>query len=126
MGLWYRLASAALVGGSLVERVGGHNPLEPALLGAPILSGPHVSNFASLYRELDAAGGAATVRTAEDVAREVLDLQGPAREPRIAAALAAASGGGEVLEAVMAGLRPLLPEALTGGDLPRPSPPGMG
>jgi 3-deoxy-D-manno-octulosonic-acid transferase len=52
LGLWFRLARAALVGGSLVEGPGGHNPLEPARLNTPILSGPHVRNWRSVYAAL--------------------------------------------------------------------------
>ena len=46
LGLWYRLASLAVVGGSLLPGVaGGHNPLEPARLGCPFISGPHVGDW---------------------------------------------------------------------------------
>ena len=38
LGLWFRLARLAIVGGSLVEGVGGHNPLEPARLDCPMIS----------------------------------------------------------------------------------------
>lgn len=44
LGVWYRLADVALVGGSLVPH-GGHNPLEPLKLGVPTLTGPHMFNF---------------------------------------------------------------------------------
>ena len=60
LGLIYRLAQAVFVGGSLVEH-GGQNPIEPAKLGAPILHGPHVWNFADIYQALDAAHGAELV-----------------------------------------------------------------
>lgn len=55
MGLWYRLAPVALVGGSFAS-VGGHNPHEPLALGCRVLHGPHVWNFAESYQQLDAAG----------------------------------------------------------------------
>jgi len=45
LGLWYRLALLAIVGGSLVEGIGGHNPLEPARLGCPFVIGPHVDSW---------------------------------------------------------------------------------
>jgi 3-deoxy-D-manno-octulosonic-acid transferase len=48
MGLWYRLADAAFLGGSMVMR-GGQNPIEPAKLGVPILHGANVSNFRDVY-----------------------------------------------------------------------------
>jgi 3-deoxy-D-manno-octulosonic-acid transferase len=110
MGLWLRLAGAALVGGSLVEGVGGHNPLEPAALSTPILTGPYTASFAALYDELVASRGAALVRTAAEIAQEISVLHGDRRRDRIAAALAAASGGAAILGKVMAGLRPLLPD----------------
>jgi 3-deoxy-D-manno-octulosonic-acid transferase len=51
----YGLASVAFVGGSLV-RSGGHNPIEPARFGVPVLTGPHIRNFALIYRDFIAAG----------------------------------------------------------------------
>jgi 3-deoxy-D-manno-octulosonic-acid transferase len=54
LGLWYRLATLAIVGGSLTPGVGGHNPLEPARLGCPFVSGRHVE-FWPIYQELVAA-----------------------------------------------------------------------
>ncbi len=56
----YRFATAAFVGGSLAP-TGGHNPLEPAAWGVPVVSGPHVDNFDEVYRELVAVGAAALV-----------------------------------------------------------------
>jgi len=57
LGLFYRLAEVALVGGSLVAH-GGQNPLEPARLERPVLFGPHMANFAELARALVTVGGA--------------------------------------------------------------------
>lgn len=54
LGWLYGCADVAFVGGSLV-RHGGHNPLEPAHLGIPILSGPHVFNFKEIYQLLEQA-----------------------------------------------------------------------
>ena len=51
------------IGGSLVGH-GGQNPIEAAKLGAAILHGPHVWNFAEIYSALDAAGGAEMVADA--------------------------------------------------------------
>ncbi len=47
----YSLASVAFVGGSLVP-AGGHNPLEPAQFGVPIVLGPHYANFRAITDEL--------------------------------------------------------------------------
>ena len=51
---WYAHAAAAFVGGSLVAR-GGHNTLEPARRGCPIVVGPHTENFAEATARLRAA-----------------------------------------------------------------------
>lgn len=64
MGVFYRLASIVFVGKSLAA-TGGQNPIEPAKLGSAILHGPHVANFADVYREMDAACGALEVADAE-------------------------------------------------------------
>jgi 3-deoxy-D-manno-octulosonic-acid transferase len=60
MGLWYRLADLALLGGSMVAR-GGQNPIEPAKLGVPILHGAHVGNFRDIYDALAAVNAARLV-----------------------------------------------------------------
>jgi 3-deoxy-D-manno-octulosonic-acid transferase len=60
LGLWYRLASVALVGGGF-DQIGGHNPWEPVALGTAVLHGPDVSNFASDYALLDGADAARCV-----------------------------------------------------------------
>ena len=61
----YALADVAFVGGSLVPN-GGHNLLEPAALGKPVLSGPHLFNFLDIAAQLREAGAlVATVSAAE-------------------------------------------------------------
>jgi 3-deoxy-D-manno-octulosonic-acid transferase len=63
LGLIYRLAPIVFIGGSLIPH-GGQNPIEAAKLGAAILHGPHVGNFAEIYAALDAAHGAEPVADA--------------------------------------------------------------
>jgi 3-deoxy-D-manno-octulosonic-acid transferase len=60
LGLIYRLAPIVFMGGSLASR-GGQNPIEAIRLGAAIVHGPHVWNFAEIYQSLDAAHGAQMV-----------------------------------------------------------------
>ncbi len=71
LGLWYRLAAAALVGRSLLPPGGGQNPLEPARLGCPVAAGPHMDNFSDAVRVLNAAGALARVRDAADLSEWV-------------------------------------------------------
>jgi 3-deoxy-D-manno-octulosonic-acid transferase len=47
----YSLAAVAFVGGSLIP-AGGHNPLEPAQFGIPIVIGPHYANFRAITEDL--------------------------------------------------------------------------
>jgi 3-deoxy-D-manno-octulosonic-acid transferase len=68
LGLWYRLADLVVLGGGLAPGIGGHNPLEPARLGAPFISGPFVENW-PVYGALRACGGTGTVATVDDLER---------------------------------------------------------
>lgn len=88
LGLFFRLAGVALVGASLVPK-GGHNPLEPARLGCPVLFGPHTEHFREVAEDLLAAGGAARVRDAATLAETVEDvLTNPTRGANMARAAA--------------------------------------
>jgi 3-deoxy-D-manno-octulosonic-acid transferase len=117
LGLFYRLAAIALVGGSLVPH-GGQNPLEPARLGCPTLLGRHTHNFAEIAARLVGAGGAQTVADgAELIAALSALLQDRARRARmaqqgLAVADAVALAGRETL----ARLGPLLDRALGPAD----------
>jgi 3-deoxy-D-manno-octulosonic-acid transferase len=73
LGVFYRLAGVALVGGSLVPH-GGQNPLEPARLECPILIGPHAWNFEEPVGRLLAAGGALRVEGAAALAPAIRDV----------------------------------------------------
>jgi len=63
----YALADIAFVGGSMVAE-GGHNPIEPAALGVPVLFGRHMEDFAEISHDLVAAGGALTVTDGKSLA----------------------------------------------------------
>ena len=72
LGLWYRTANVALVGGTFSSTVQGHNPWEPVRLGCPVLYGPHTANFTDDYAALAADAGARTVGNADELAAAVL------------------------------------------------------
>ncbi len=86
MGLWYRLAPVALVGGSFAQ-VGGHNPHEPLALGCSVLHGPNVWNFSESYERLDSLGQSQPVQDVDDVVRAVDAVWARRREPEAAALL---------------------------------------
>lgn len=73
LGLFYRLAPLAYIGGSLVNH-GGQNPIEPAKLGCAIIHGPHVHNFTDIYASLDETGGALMLKEQTSLAPAVADL----------------------------------------------------
>ena len=111
LGLFYRLADVAVVGGSLLEGLAGHNPLEAARLGKPVISGPHVESFAEVYAELLAARA---VLIAKDPAELETGLRVLIQEPALARALGAraataSAGGGEGFARMWASLERLLP-----------------
>jgi 3-deoxy-D-manno-octulosonic-acid transferase len=62
----YALCDVAFIGGSLVSQR-GHNPLEPAVYGKPVLFGPFMEDFAEISRDLLAVGGARQVHNAEEL-----------------------------------------------------------
>lgn len=82
----YACADIAFVGGSLVPN-GGHNLLEPAALGKPVLSGPHLFNFQDIAAQLREAGALLEVADASTLATQVLELwQNPEQRARMRAA----------------------------------------
>jgi 3-deoxy-D-manno-octulosonic-acid transferase len=82
----YQIATAVFVGGSLVP-AGGHNILEPAVHGRPIIFGPHMDNFAEIADAFLAKGAAIQVRTDRELEEAVVSLMGdPVRRNRLGAA----------------------------------------
>lgn len=73
MGLFYSLATLAFVGGTLAP-IGGHNPIEPAKLGIPILHGPETDKNREVFAAFDAAEAAIPVADARALAEEAIRL----------------------------------------------------
>ncbi len=105
----YAAADAAFVGGSLVP-IGGHNLIEPAALGKPVLAGPHLEQQADTARILAGGDGLLVVRDAEELAGALSDLLGDQslRQRRGAAALAAVESGRGSLQRTLTALEPWL------------------
>lgn len=106
LGLFYRLCPVALVGGSFTGGTGGHNPIEPALLGCAVLHGPDMSSFAAVTETLAAAHGAMEVDGpyVSQVLAETLALllADPARRDALAKAGAEASAAQQGASAILA------------------------
>ena len=76
---FYAASDVAFVAGSLVP-VGGHSLLEPAVLGLPMLSGPHTQNAQDVADLFEQSGALHIVRSTEELARRVADwFDDPAR-----------------------------------------------
>ena len=52
--------------------IGGHNLLEPAALGKPAITGPHVFNFAEITKMLIDAGAVTMIHSVDELARDVI------------------------------------------------------
>jgi 3-deoxy-D-manno-octulosonic-acid transferase len=71
--MFFAAADAAFVAGSLVP-VGGHNLLEPAAAGVPVLTGPYNFNGEDIYRKLVEAGAVTTTAGADELSAAVSSL----------------------------------------------------
>jgi 3-deoxy-D-manno-octulosonic-acid transferase len=106
---FYAAADVAFVGGSLVP-IGGHNLLEPAALGVPILTGPNNFNSEEIARLLIARGAAEVVRDGAELgARVTALLADPAARQRMGAhGRACIDGNRGALAKLLALIEPLL------------------
>jgi 3-deoxy-D-manno-octulosonic-acid transferase len=82
----FQIATVVFVGGSLVD-AGGHNILEPAVFGKPILFGPHMQNFAEIARTFLDNGAAVQVADGRALEASLLELlDDPVRRASLGAA----------------------------------------
>jgi 3-deoxy-D-manno-octulosonic-acid transferase len=120
----YGWADVAFVGGSMVP-IGGHNLLEPAALGLPVLTGPYYSNSKDIALLLLQQGAALQVSDAQELAAALTRLLADPEERRRIGAIGrhiVESNRGSVAR-LLALIEPLLPGPLRSGPLPaaRPS-----
>lgn len=110
LGLFFRLADIVVMGGSFVPGIGGHNPLEPARIGRPILTGRHVFNAADTYAEMFAEAAAIEAANGTALTRHIRGLlDNPVIARRMGeAALAYANRQGAALDQALTLLDPLL------------------
>jgi 3-deoxy-D-manno-octulosonic-acid transferase len=107
--MFYAAADVAFVAGSLAP-IGGHNVLEPASLGRPVLTGPHNFNGEEMAQMLMDAGAALIVSDAEQLAHAVMGLFADANLCAVmgAAGKAALDANRGALERLMTLVDPLL------------------
>lgn len=106
----YQLATVVFVGGSLVP-TGGHNILEPAVLGKPTVFGPHMANFSDIASTFLANHAAVQVVSDDDLSEELVSLMSdPVRRARLGAAARALVGANRgAMDKSMRVLADLLP-----------------
>jgi 3-deoxy-D-manno-octulosonic-acid transferase len=111
MGLFLRLADVVVMGGGFARGVGGHNPLEAARLGKPMVTGPHAFNAREVYDAMFAEVAALEAADATVLTRHIAGLlDHPTIARRIGeAALSYAERQGAALDQALALLDPLVP-----------------
>jgi 3-deoxy-D-manno-octulosonic-acid transferase len=112
LGLFFRLAPISVIGGSFVD-IGGHNPIEPALLGSAVLYGPYMYNFAEIAAAMEQAGGAMPLTGPDAIAPAVARLLADPMQRRAQAdaASAVAQSNAQAIDRVMEALIPLCRQA---------------
>lgn len=113
LGTAFALAPVTVMGGSLVEKVGGHNPVEPIAIGSAVISGMKVHNFADLYLDLEDAGGVVLVGAdPQALALQVAGLLGrpDQRTAMLDHARAVVAQGAAAMDRAVAALLPLIPQ----------------
>jgi 3-deoxy-D-manno-octulosonic-acid transferase len=112
----YQLATAVFVGGSLVDQ-GGHNILEPAIFGKPVVFGPHMQNFREIADAFVRNGAAIQVQSERELDEAMLALvRDPVHRARLgAAARALVEANRGAKDKTLAVIAELLPPAGSGG-----------
>jgi 3-deoxy-D-manno-octulosonic-acid transferase len=111
----YQIATVAFVGGSLAA-TGGHNVLEPAVFGKPIVFGPHMENFLEIAEAFVSNGAGVQLAGEEQLEESFLSLMSdPVRRARLGAAaralVEANRGANEKSVNVLSALLPQEPRA---------------
>jgi 3-deoxy-D-manno-octulosonic-acid transferase len=115
----YQIATVVFVGGSLAD-AGGHNILEPAIFGKPILFGPHMQNFTEIAQTFLENQGAIQIQSEGELETRIIELLGdPVRRASLGAAaraLVEANRGAKAKS--LAVIAQLLPAGSPGTVLP--------
>ncbi|XBQ16394.1 MAG: glycosyltransferase N-terminal domain-containing protein [Oceanicaulis sp.] len=108
MALWFALSPVSVICGTLIDGIGGHNPIEATRAGSAVITGPYAASFADVMAAYDRHGARRVAADAAGIARAVLDAwagEGPTAEAG-ERALSDLSGGAmaatiEALEALL-------------------------
>ncbi len=114
LGLFFTVADITIMGGSFLEDIGGHNPLEAARLGKCVITGPDISNWTSIYADLLDVEAAFRVKGTAELSFLLSQFR---QHPAVvkaanAKALSVSRKEADTLDIVWSALEPLLPEAV--------------
>lgn len=111
MSLWFALAPAALIAGSLKPGIGGHNPIEASQAGACVITGPHVDSFDDLYSAYRRKAAMIEVTDARSLSEAVEQVWQAKAPGRAAAERAISEASGGALQTTLSALSALLDQA---------------
>lgn len=107
MTLWYALADQAVIGGSLKDGIGGHNPVEATRAGCPVISGPYTASFDDVFAAYRKHEGVAIAESPAEIAAALSDVT----EDRLAGAQRALRElTGSAMDETLAAILSLMPE----------------
>lgn len=69
MQLWYGLAATSFIAGSLIDGIGGHNPIEATRAGSAVITGPYTASFEDIYAAYRENAGVVTAKDAAGIAQ---------------------------------------------------------
>ncbi|MEM9964643.1 MAG: 3-deoxy-D-manno-octulosonic acid transferase [Asticcacaulis sp.] len=112
LGVFFRLADLVIMGGGFGQGVGGHNPLEAARLGKAVITGPDLSNWEGVYRDMFEAGCAFKVANGDELSFVVQTLFDTPQSivDANARALKLAEADTDTLDLVWQHMAPFLPQ----------------
>lgn len=115
LGLWYRLAPASFIGGSIQSDVEPTDPFAPAALGSAVLCGPNKGKNPARFEALAAQGACVEVNSAEELGAAVITLLAPDKAASLAqAGWATTTESAHVVERIAEVMEGLLTEAEDG------------
>jgi len=106
----YCIADLVVIAGSL-EKVGGHNPLEAAICGRGVITGPYIQNFRAVMAEMQQQGGAIVARDDQELETAITRLLHHPDELQLlhASATLFMQNKGHALEEILTAIQPYLP-----------------
>ncbi len=116
LGLFFSLAGITIMGGSFLEDIGGHNPLEAARLGKCVITGPDISNWSGIYADLLEVDAAFRVKGTTELGFLLSQLRQHPEAIKAAdiRALEVSRKEADTLDIVWQAMEPLLPEPVHG------------